>query len=90
MVMLKHFVQGLQKRLREGDDTGRRAQYQKFTTERIRQAMLDLQDGSRVTPAITAYYRAITAPPFQDEAAAASRRRLRGSLKDTLDLIEYG
>ena len=52
--------------------------------------MLDLQDDSRVAPTIGAYYRAITAPPFRDEAAAAFRRRLSVSLKDSLDLIEYG
>jgi len=51
--------------------------------------MLELQDDSGVTPATTAYYRASTAPMFRDEAAAAFRRRLGGSLKDTLSSIEY-
>ena len=84
------FVQGLRKLFRRGIDAVKRAaQYQELETENVQKAMLRLQEGSRVTPAITAYYRTSTAPAFQDEAAAAFRHRVGGVLKDTLSSIEY-
>ena len=86
----KAFVQGLRKLARGDDEATNKAQYETFTIENIHRLMLKLQDNSRVTPTITAYYRASTAPAFLDEAAAAFRRRLGGCLKDTLSSIEYG
>ena len=86
------FVQALRKIVRRGvgaDVAKKAAQYQQLTKEDIQRIMLELQGQSCVTPAITAYYRASTAPAFQDEAATAFRRRLGGALKDTLSSIEY-
>ena len=85
----KAFSQGLRNLSLETDDAARKAQYQKFTMEAIHELMVELQDDSCVAPAITAYYRASTAPTFRDEAAAAFKRRLGGALKDILRSIEY-
>ena len=85
----KSFGQGLRGLILEDDNTKRKAKYQEFTLEKIRKFMLELYDDSRVGPTIIAYYRAITASMFRDGAAVAFRRRLGGSLRDTLSSIEY-
>lgn len=71
------------------DAAKKAVEYQELEKEDVQKDMLELQEDSRVTPAITAYYRTSTTPAFQEEAAAAFRRRLGGALKDTLSSIEY-
>lgn len=85
----KAFVQGLRTLTRERDDAAKRAQYQKYTTEKVQKWMRELQDDSNMAPAIKAYYQASTAPAFRDEATTAFRRRLGSALKDILNSIEY-
>jgi len=54
----------------------KRAHYDEVSIERIRELMMEFEGRSHVAPTLSAYYQAIAAPRFCEEAAAASRRRL--------------
>jgi len=50
--------------------------------------MVGFQERSHVAPTLFAYYQAIVAPGFCEEAAVASTRRLTKVLGETLTLLE--
>jgi len=59
-----------------GEDV-KRANYEKFSTERVRKLMVEILEECQIFPTLHAYYQAIVASSFREQAAAASTRRLR-------------
>jgi len=64
------------------------AQYDEVSAERIREIMVEFEESSQVAPTLSAYYRAITASSFCEQAAAASTHRFAKVFGETLTSLE--
>ena len=81
---IEEYPQCLQK-LKEA---GKVVNYDKVSTEKLRELMVEFQERSHVSPSFSAYYQAIVAPNFCEEVAAASTRRLAKAFEETLTSLE--
>ena len=62
--------------------------YDRVSTERVHELMVEYQEKSHVAPTLSAYYRAVAAPSFCEKAAAASTRRLAKVFEETITSLE--
>jgi len=74
--------------LRKCFASGKGAEYDEVSTERIRELMVEFQEPSQVAPTLSAYYQAIAAPSFCEKAANASTRQLAKVFEKTVTSLE--